>query len=81
MTLTVTHGEAEVYDLRGLKCPLPVLRERKVCVSRSASARMRAAASSPMRAAGNRPATASGSGMRVAAVMALRSGVFAHAEG
>ncbi len=29
MTLTVTHGEAEVYDLRGLKCPLPVMKTRK----------------------------------------------------
>jgi len=27
--MTAAGGEAEVYDLRGLKCPLPVMKTRK----------------------------------------------------
>ena len=27
--MTAAAGEAEVYDLRGLKCPLPVMKTRK----------------------------------------------------
>jgi tRNA 2-thiouridine synthesizing protein A len=29
MTLAAAHPEAEIYDLRGLKCPLPVMKTRK----------------------------------------------------
>ena len=29
MTGEAVHPEAEVYDLRGLKCPLPVMKARK----------------------------------------------------
>ena len=29
MTQAGAEGEAEVYDLRGLKCPLPVMKARK----------------------------------------------------
>lgn len=29
MTAVAAHDEAEVYDLRGLKCPLPVMKARK----------------------------------------------------
>ena len=29
MTQAGAEGEAEVYDLRGLKCPLPVMKTRK----------------------------------------------------
>ena len=29
MTATATQDEAEIYDLRGLKCPLPVMKTRK----------------------------------------------------
>ena len=29
MTATATREETEVYDLRGLKCPLPVMKTRK----------------------------------------------------
>ena len=28
MTLAAAHPEAEIYDLRGLKCPLPVMKAR-----------------------------------------------------
>ena len=33
-------GEAEVYDLRGLKCPLPVMKTRKRLSSMAAGAAM-----------------------------------------
>lgn len=29
MTAAAAHSEAEIYDLRGLKCPLPVMKARK----------------------------------------------------
>ncbi|MEW9613795.1 sulfurtransferase TusA family protein [Shinella sp. S4-D37] len=29
MTVTAASDDAEIYDLRGLKCPLPVMKARK----------------------------------------------------
>lgn len=29
MTMAAADNEAEIYDLRGLKCPLPVMKARK----------------------------------------------------
>jgi tRNA 2-thiouridine synthesizing protein A len=38
MTATAAREELEVYDLRGLKCPLPVMKTRKRLSSMAAGA-------------------------------------------
>ena len=40
MTLAAAESEAEVYDLRGLKCPLPVMKARKRLSAMPAGARL-----------------------------------------
>lgn len=40
MTVAAAHSEAEVYDLRGLKCPLPVMKARKRLSTMAAGSRL-----------------------------------------
>lgn len=40
MTLAAADDNAEIYDLRGLKCPLPVMKARKRLSTMTAGARL-----------------------------------------
>lgn len=48
MTPSTVQDEAEIYDLRGLKCPLPVMKARKRLLTMTAGSRLWVETTDPM---------------------------------